>query len=132
MLSGSHGKMNSERHPDDRIIAALWIGAPKSVEEEGRLYHGLIAKLDRDPDAPGPMVTSDEEPVPIKELIETLTGDSLFIESAASQAQKKGLSHASMGVLVFSATGRALWPDYPPDGELTYLDRKSTRLNSSH
>jgi len=113
--------MSAKQHPDDRIIGALWLGAPSSGEDEGRLYEELIAELHIDPDAPGPMVASDEERVPVEELIENLTSDSLFIDSAVLQAQKKGLSHASMAVLVFSASGRALWPDYPPNGELTYL-----------
>jgi len=59
--------------------------------------------------------------MPIEELIESFTDDSVFVESAVFQARKKGIMEASAGVIFFSASGESLWPDYPPDGELVYL-----------
>ena len=113
--------MGKERHPDDRIIAALWVGAPKTVHEHGSLHHSLLGKLRTDTDSPGPIVMFDEQMMPIEELVEALTDDSVFVESAAFQARKRGITEASMGVLFFTASGKSLWPDYPPDGDLTYL-----------
>jgi hypothetical protein len=114
--------MEQERHPDDRVIAALWVGKPATIEEECRLYGGLLQQLHKHRGGmPGPVVVFEEAMVPIEELIECFTDDSVFIESAVFQARKKGITEASAGVIFFSASGESLWPDYPPDGEFVYL-----------
>jgi hypothetical protein len=113
--------MQEDHHPDARIVAALWVGSPQTVQESGRLYQWLLNHLFTDSSSPGPVEVFEERMMPIEELIEALTDESVFVESAVFQAQKKGITEASMAVLFFSASGKSLWPDYPPDGELAYL-----------
>ena len=114
--------MREERHPDDRIIAALWVGKPQSVHEYTVLYDSLRGKLLGDNDAPSPIVNFDESGlVPIEELIESFTEDKVFVESAILQAHKKDIKEASLAVLFFSSNGKSLWPDYPPEDDFTYL-----------
>ena len=121
MVSRHVAHMEEERHPDDRVIAALWVGRPESIEEESRLYDTLLRQLRSHGDGPGPVVVFEERMIPIEELIESFTDDSVFVESAVFQARKKGITGASAGVIFFSALGESLWPDYPPDGEFVYL-----------
>ncbi len=113
--------MQQERHPDERIVAALWVGSPQTLQEHGQMYHWLLGQLRTDRSSPGPVVVFDERMMPIEELIEALSDESVFVESAVFQARKKGITEASMAVLFFSASGRSLWPDYPPEGPLAYL-----------
>jgi len=113
--------MTEERHRDDRIVAALWVGKPETVAEHARLYDSLLGQLLSDAGSPGPVLVFDEWMMPIEELIESFTDNSVFIDSAVFQARKKGVTEASMGVMFFTASGKALWPDEPPDGELVFL-----------
>jgi hypothetical protein len=113
--------MQEEHHPDDRIVAALWVASPQTVQEHGRMYHWLLGQLRTDPTSPGPVVVFDETIMPVEELIEALSDESAFVESAVFQARRKGITEASMAVLFFSASGRSLWPQHPPEGELAYL-----------
>ena len=113
--------MQEERHRDDRIVAALWVGKPESVDEHVRLYDSLREQLFRDEGSPGPVLVFDERLMPIEELIESFTDHSVFCDSAVFQARKKGITEASMGVMFFTASGRSLWPDEPPEGGLVFL-----------
>jgi hypothetical protein len=113
--------MAEERHPDDRIIAALWVGRPETVQEQSRLYNSLLRQLRTDGGSPGPVVVFEERMMPIEELIEAFTDESVFVESAVFRARKKGVTDASLGVMFFAKSGRSLWPDYPPNGDLVYL-----------
>ena|SRR5437870_4244428 len=113
--------MQEERHPDERIVAALWVGSPQTVQEHSRLYDSLKSQLLTDGSSPGPIVVFEERIMPIEELVEAFSHESVFVESAVFQARKKGIIEASMAVIFFSASGRSLWPEYPPDGDLAYL-----------
>ena len=110
--------MEKERHPDERIIAALWVGRPETLRE----FHHLRAELEKQLriDEPDPMVIFEERMLPIEDLVLGFTDESVFVESAVFQAQKKGIAEASLAALYFSASGRPIWRDYPPDGKLVY------------
>src|SRR6266576_5667413 len=99
MFGGDRGSMQQEHHPDDRIVAALWVASPQTVQEHGRLYHWLLDQLRTDPSSPGPGVVFDETMMPIEDLIEAFSDESVFVESAVFQARKKGITEASMAVL---------------------------------
>jgi hypothetical protein len=114
--------MKMDRHPDERTLAALWLGSPQSVEEHTRLYQSLVEKLELEEDAPGPCLGFDDGgPVPVEELLLACSDNSLFVDSAVLAAQKRGITKATMSVLVFMPSGRPPWRDFVPDGELVYL-----------
>jgi len=113
--------MNDEIDSDERIPAALWIGSPQNASEHSRLYQWLLSHTERPLASPSPLVMFDDLMMPVEEVVEAFSTDETFSDAAASAARKRGLTEASMGVMLFSSDGKPLWRNSAPDGELAYI-----------
>lgn len=111
-----------DRHPDERILAALWLGSPQSVHESGEAYRWLMEQLQLEQEAPTPCVGFDDSKrVSVEELLLGSSDNSQFVDSAVLEAKKRGITEATMSVLVFLPLGRPPWQDFAPDGVLRYI-----------
>ena len=103
------------------------------MEEYARLYKSLMEELELEEDAPTPCVGFDDDgPVPIEELLLGSSDNSLFVDSAVLAAQKRGITEATLSVLVFMPSGRPPWRDFAPDSALAYLGIYAFPTSDAH